>query len=114
MSRIRRVESERDKERLVDELLTKGYEIKQQGQYSAKVKEKYWGSPPVHVFVFIFTFIAAALLFDAANLPAGGAWVVTFLANVTYAIYCRVTAEEIIIKVDDEPERTEPFEQRSG
>lgn len=95
------MESEREQEKLVDEFVTKGYKIENRGQRSAKVKEKDWGSPPVHVFVFIFSLIAAAVVFDAAGAPSGGAWVVAILANVTYAAYSWFTAEEVIIRVDE-------------
>lgn len=102
MPRIRRVESKREQEKLVDEFVTKGYKLKLQGQYSATVKEKDWGSPPVHGFVFLFTFLVAAVLFGSAGLSAGGVWVVTILANVTYAVYSWFTSEEIVIKVDED------------
>lgn len=101
MTRIRRVESEREQEKLVDEFVTKGYKIDQQSQYSAKVKEKDWGSAPIHGFVFLFTFVMAAVLFDAAGASAGGVWLVAILANVVYATYSWFTSEEIIIKVDE-------------
>lgn len=102
MPRIRRVESERDQEKLVDEFLTKGYKLKEQGQYSAKVKEKDWGRAPVHGFVFLFTFLVAAVLFQSAGLSSGGVWIVTILANVTYAVYSWFTSEEIVIKVNED------------
>lgn len=102
MTRIRRVESERQQEKLVDEFVTKGYKIDQQSQYSAKVKEKDWGSVPVHGFVALFTFLAAAILFDAAGASAGGVWLVVIIANITYAAYSWFTSEEIIIKVDEQ------------
>lgn len=100
MTRIRRVESEREQEKLVDEFITKGYKIDEQGQYSTKVKEKDWGSAPVHAFVFLFSFLAGAVLLDAAVGSGGAAWVIAVLAIVTYAAYSRFTSEEIVIKVD--------------
>lgn len=102
MTRIRRVESVRKQEQLIDEFITRGYKVKQQGQYSAKVKEKDWGSLPVHGFIFLFVFIAAAVVFDAAGVSTSGVWVSAILANVAYAAYSRVTGEEVVIKVEDE------------
>lgn len=102
MARIRRVESEREQEKLLDEFITKGYKIQDQGQYSARVKEKDWGSIPVHGFVFLFMFLGAAVLFDAANVDAGAVWVVAILANVIYAVYSRFTADEVLIKVEED------------
>lgn len=100
MARTRHVESECELEELIDEFLTKGYKIQKQSRHSAKVKEKDWGSAPIHGFVFLFTFVGSAVLLDVAGVSAGGVWVVTILANITYAMYSWFTAEEIIIKVD--------------
>lgn len=100
MPRIKRVESQREQERAVDDFRTRGYKIKEQSRYTAKVKKKEWGDLPVHGFLFLFTLIGGAILFDAAGISAGGVWIVTIGANITYAAYSRLTAEEIIIKVD--------------
>lgn len=101
MTRIRRVESAREKEKLVDEFVTKGYKIQQQSQYTAKVKEKDLGSAPVHGFVFLFSLLAASVVLDAAGVGGGGAiWVGAFLANGTYALYSWFTSEEIMIKLE--------------
>lgn len=102
MTRIRRVESEREMEQLVDEYVTKGYKISQRSQYSSKVKEKDFGSAPVHAFTFLFALIAGAVVFNAADASAGGAWVIAILASLTYAGYSWFTAEEVIIKVSEE------------
>lgn len=102
MTRIRRVESKREQEKLVDEFLTKGYKIEQQSQYTAKVKEKDWGSPPVHGFVFIFGYIVASVIVGAADLPGGAVWGGVAIANITYAAYSWFTADEIVIKVDED------------
>lgn len=101
MTRTQRVESKREQEKKVDELVTRGFKIKQQSEYTARLKQKDWGDLPVHGFVLIFSFIIAALLFDAAELPSGGVWVVVALANITYAGYSWYTAEEVIIKVSE-------------
>lgn len=100
MVRTKRVDSERELEKEVDEFVTRGYKIKQQSQYNARVKEKDYGSAPVHGFILLFSLIGGALLFDAADGPAAGAWVVAFLAVAVYAGYSWVTSDEIIIKVD--------------
>lgn len=100
MARIRRVDSERELETLVDQFMTKGYKVSNRGQHSAKVKEKDWGSAPVHVFVFIFAFVTAALIFSAAEVSADGVIVVAILANVLYCTYSWFTSEEVLIKVD--------------
>lgn len=100
MTRTQRVESERELERAVDDFSTRGFKIKSQSKHSAKVKEEDWGDVPIHGFIFIFTLIVAAVLFDMAALPSGGVWLVAFSANVIYAAYSLFTADEVIIKVD--------------
>jgi uncharacterized membrane protein YoaK (UPF0700 family) len=102
MPRTRYVESERELERSLDDFITRGYKVKDQGQFSARVKEKDWGSLPVHGFVFLFSFIAGAVVFDAADLGSGGVWVVAILAIVTYAVYSWLTADEVLLKVDED------------
>lgn len=102
MPRISRVESVREMERKTDEFVTKGYKIERQSQHTTKVKEKDWGSPPVHAFLALFTFLVAAVLFDAVDVSAGAVWIVTALANATYAGYSWFTAAEVLIKVADE------------
>ncbi len=93
------MESERKKDQLVDEFITRGYKVQQQSQYTTKVKEKNWGTPVVHAFVFLFAFVGSAVLLGAVDGPSGAAWVITIGANVTYAAYSWFASEEIIIKV---------------
>ena len=102
MTRKKRVDSEREMEIEVDDFLTRGYKIKQQGQYSTKMKEKDFGSGPVHGFTFFFSLLGAAVLFNAAELSAEGIWVVAILASLTYAAYSWLTAEEVLITVKED------------
>jgi hypothetical protein len=102
MPRIRHVESERELERELDDFITRGYKVKDQGQFSARVKDKDWGSLPVHGFVFLFSLIAAAVVFDAAGVSSAGVWIVAILANATYAGYSWFTADEVLLKVDED------------
>jgi hypothetical protein len=91
-------------EKHLDEFVTRGYRIVEQGQYSSKVKEKDFGSAPVHGFTFLFAFLGAAILFDAIGLPSGAVWVFAIGANVVYLAYSWLTADEVIIMVDEEAE----------
>lgn len=102
MTRKKRVDSERKMEIRVDDFLTRGYKIKQQGKYSTKMKKKDFGSAPVHGFTFFFSLLGAALFFNAAGLSAGGVWVVAILASLTYAAYSWLAAEEVIITVEED------------
>lgn len=93
-----------ERDRAIDDFLTRGYSLKHQGEYTAKLKDRDWGDVHIHVFVFIFALVAAAVSFDAAELPPEGVWIVVILANVTYAVYSWLTAEEVIVKVVNERE----------
>lgn len=100
MARTKRVESDRELEREVDDFKTRGFKIKKQTNKSAKVKDKDWGDMPIHGFVFIFTLVAAAVLLGMANLSSGGAWLFAIIANIIYAAYSWFNANEVVIKVD--------------
>lgn len=102
MVRTRRVESQKELERLLDEFMTRGYKITQQGERTAKVKEKDWGDIPIHGFLFLFAFIAGAMLFDAVGAPSGAVLVAAVAANLSYAAYSWYTAEEILIRVHED------------
>lgn len=100
MVRTRRVESKKEMERVVDDLQTEGYKIKKRGEYSVKVKSVERGDVPTHGFLFLFTLISVAILFDVIGLPPGAVWIVALGANSTYAAYSWYNAKEIVIKVD--------------
>jgi len=107
MARIRHVESAKELEQTVDDFRTRGFKIKQRSQYSAKVKDKDWGDVPAHGFIFLLTLLAAAVLFNIASASASAAWLVALLANVLYASHSWLTADEVIIKVEN-VDRNEP------
>lgn len=94
-------------EKELDEFVTRGYRITEQGQYSTKVKEKDFGSAPVHAFTFFFVLIGAVFVIDAAGLPDATPWVVAFGANAIYLAYSWLSAEEVVIMVDQETEEAE-------
>lgn len=102
MPRIRRVQSQREQDKLVDEFMTRGYTVKEQGQYTTKLKEKNRGEAIMHVFVFVGALVLGAVIFSVANLPSGGVWIFIFVANLTYAGYSQYTAETVLIKLDSE------------
>lgn len=84
MARIRRVDSQKEMERVVDDFITKGYQIKKEGERSTLVKKKTWGSGGMHVVVAVLTL-----------------WWTLGLGNAAYAVYKYMTAEEVQIKIED-------------
>ncbi|AFO56164.1 hypothetical protein NJ7G_0915 [Natrinema sp. J7-2] len=70
-------------ERVIDDYITQGYQVKSQGERSARVKDKDWGSALGHLIVAALTL-----------------WWTLGIGNVAYAAYKRYTADEVTIKVD--------------
>lgn len=69
----------------IDEFITRGYRIKSDGETSTRLKKRDWGDVHAHLFLAAIT-----------------AWWSLGLMNALYAIYKYVTAEEVVIKLDDE------------
>ena len=84
MPLIRRVESRKEMERTVEDFLTRGYKIKDEGQESMMLKKKNWGTGGMHVVIAVLTI-----------------WWTLGLGNVAYAIYKYLTAEEVQVKVEE-------------
>jgi hypothetical protein len=84
MTRIVRVADRRALDRSVEDYLVRGYEIREQGDTSTLMKERDWGDAPVHILLVVLT-----------------VWWTFGLANALYAIYRRVTADEVEIRVED-------------
>ncbi|WP_436901644.1 hypothetical protein [Halovenus halobia] len=112
MSRTQYVPSEKDMEKKVDEFVTRGYKIKQQGRRSTRLKEKDLGEAPVHGFLFLFALIGSAILLGEANAPSGSAFVIAIIANLIYATYSWSSAEEVIIKVEKQSSGQNPGTNR--
>jgi hypothetical protein len=85
MARIRRVDDSREMEKVVDDFITQGYKVKDQGERSTMMKKHTWGSGSGHLVVAALTI-----------------WWTIGIGNVAYAIYKHYTAEEVQIKVEDQ------------
>lgn len=85
MTRVYRVESRRELDNRVDELVTRGYKVKSHGDRTAHLKKSDWGSAGTHLILALFTL-----------------WWTLGLANALYAIYRRATAEEVKLKLNPE------------
>jgi hypothetical protein len=70
-------------ERVVEDFLTRGYKLKDEGQQSTMVKKKTWGSGGMHIVVAVLTI-----------------WWTFGLGNVAYAVYKYLSAEEVQIKIE--------------
>lgn len=70
-------------ERSIDEFITRGYYLKSRGENSANLKKKDWGDGSTHFIIFLLTI-----------------WWTFGFANAIFAVYKRLTAEEVTILVD--------------
>lgn len=87
MTRIRRVKDQQEMEKLIDEFIIRGYRIVSDGEESVNVKKKDWGDSSTHFIIAILTI-----------------WWTFGFANFIYALYSRVSADEVLIKIDDDPD----------
>jgi hypothetical protein len=85
MARIRRVDTQREMEKVIDDFITQGYKVKSQGERSTLMKEKDWGSGGGHIAVAVLTI-----------------WWTLGIGNLAYALYKYFTAAEVQIKVEDD------------
>lgn len=85
MARIRRVDHQKEMEKVIDDYITQGYRVKSQGENSARVKKKDFGSAGMHLIVFIFL-----------------GWWTLLIANAVYAAYKFFSADEVQIKIEND------------
>ena len=81
--RLRRVGSKKEFENMLDDFAIQGYEIVEQGQTTAMVRRKTWGSAGGHVLWGLLTF-----------------WFTLGLGNLVYAIAAHYNAEKVMLKID--------------
>lgn len=84
MARIRRVDDEKEMDKVIDDFITQGYKVKSRGEQSAMMKEKDFGSGGMHLIILIFL----------------GWWTIG-IANAVYAAYKYFGADEVQIKIED-------------
>lgn len=54
--RIRKCDDEQEYERVIDDHITQGYEVKDRGERSARLKKTTFGSLGAHIVILIFFF----------------------------------------------------------
>ncbi len=82
--RIRRVTTRKEFDNIVDDYTVQGYQVLNQGDKSALLRKKSWGSMGGHILWFILTFW----------------WTVGF-GNLIYALIAHYSAEQILVKMDE-------------
>ena len=93
--RIRKVASEQELERLVDEFITIGYtEQGDRGLDTIRMKKKNYGSLLAHIIILCFTWWSFGII------------------NLIYALIKNHNADEVLIKIEGVPTITIPREAR--
>ncbi|WP_068866062.1 hypothetical protein [Prosthecochloris sp. CIB 2401] len=72
-------------ENLIDDYITQGYEVLEQGERSTMVRKKTWGSAGGHVLWALLT-----------------VWFTLGIGNVVYALIAHYNAEKVMLKLDEE------------
>ena len=84
-NRIRRCNSRKEFEQLIDEYVTLGYSVAERGENNAAVIKKNFGSVTSHVIVAIAT-----------------CWWTIFIGNIVWAVYNYYSkSDRVLIKIDE-------------
>lgn len=83
VSRIRKTQSQREHDSTVDDFVTQGFEVLEQGQSTTMLRKKNWGSFVGHLIVAVLTL-----------------WWTLGLGNLTYALIVHYTAEQVMVKTE--------------
>lgn len=87
VSRIRKTQSQREHDSIVDDFVTQGHEVIEQGERTTLLRKKSWGSLLGHTIVALLTI-----------------WWTFGVGNLVYALVAHYTAEKIMVRIE-EPEQ---------
>lgn len=83
VSRIRKAQSQREHDSTVDDFVTQGYQVIEQGQSTTMLRKKTWGSFVGHLIVAVLTI-----------------WWTFGLGNLVYALIVHYAAEKVMVKIE--------------
>jgi hypothetical protein len=81
--RLRKVKSKEELEERVDDYMTQGYEILEEGTLTTLLRKKSWGSAGGHVLCLIFV-----------------GWWTLGIANAIYAAIAHYAADKVFLRVE--------------
>lgn len=96
VSRIRKTQSQREHDSIVDDFVTQGHEVIEQGERTTLLRKKSWGSFLGHTIVALLTI-----------------WWTFGVGNLVYALIAHYTAEKIMVRIEDQ-EQPAASAPRSG
>jgi len=85
--RIREVNDKTEMDRVIDDFMTQGYTIKEQGANTALLKKRSWGSAAGWIIAIVLTLLL--------SIPTIG---FSFLILVAYPIYAHYAAPEVLLR----------------
>lgn len=86
VSRIRKTQSQREHDSIVDDFVTQGHEVIEQGERTTLLRKKSWGSFLGHTIVALLTI-----------------WWTFGVGNLVYALIAHYTAEKIMVRIEEQP-----------
>ena len=86
--RIRDVNDKDEMARVIDDFMTQGYSIKDQGTNTALLKKKSWGSAAGWIVSLIVALVLAVFTVG-----------LSFIIPIAYAILAHYTAPEVLIRI---------------
>ena len=85
-TRIRKVKTEKEFENTIDEFITIGYSLKDQGEQTAMLMKAEYGGVLAHILIFLLT-----------------GWFLFGLGNIAWAIYNYYTnSDKVLLKIVEE------------
>ena len=84
--RLRRVSSQKELEAVLDDYITQGYEVINQGEKSTLIRKKAWGTAGGHMICALLT-----------------VWWTIGIGNLAYALYAHYAAEQVVLRIEAPP-----------
>jgi len=88
MTRIKKVKTKKEFDTVVDDFLTQGYRVSEEGNQTVMLQQQTWGSAGGHALWALLT-----------------VWWTCGIGNFGYAIYAHFDAPKVLVKLDDAKRR---------
>jgi hypothetical protein len=86
--RIREVADKAEMDRVVDDFMTQGFTVKEEGSSTVLLKKKSWGSAAGWIVSIVAALILAVFTFG-----------ISFVIPIVYAVYAHYNAPEVLLRI---------------
>jgi hypothetical protein len=86
--RIREVADKAEMDRVVDDFMTQGFTVKEEGSSTVLLKKKSWGSAAGWIVSIVVALILAVFTFG-----------ISFVIPIVYAVYAHYNAPEVLLRI---------------